>query len=119
MKVQFVCLANSFKEGGKCVAGIVLGNQNEIEDDAEHVWVRPVPVSHHGEIPPLEVGEIEILDIVEMELTSKEHGQPHQTENYYYVPGSIKKTGRYNVNELTAFLDAEHQLIFGNRGRQY
>jgi hypothetical protein len=40
-KVRFVCLANSFKEGGRCVAGIVLDSNNNPENGNVH-WIRPV-----------------------------------------------------------------------------
>lgn len=30
MQIQFVCLANSYKEGGRCVAGILLENGNPV-----------------------------------------------------------------------------------------
>lgn len=117
MKVYFVCLANSFKEGGKCVAGILLDNSREQGISKKPVWIRPVTHSHHGEIPALEVGEIELLDIIEVELTEKEQSLPHQTENYYYVTGSMKLKGRLTPSDLNQYLDEEHQLIFGNRGK--
>lgn len=117
MKVKFVCLANSFKEGGKCVAGILLEESREQGIPEKPVWIRPVTRSHHGEIPALEVGEIELLDIIEVEIAEKEESLPHQTENYYYVPGSMKLKGRLTPTDLNRYLDEVHQLIFGNRGK--
>lgn len=45
-KVRFVCLANSFKERGRCVAGIVLDENN----NPTNTWIRPVSNSLHGEL---------------------------------------------------------------------
>lgn len=115
MKIQFVCLANSYKEGGRCIAGVLLNSHSEQGNTMKPVWIRPVTTSHHGEIPAVEVGEIELLDIVEVEIMEKEKSLPHQSENYFYTPGSMKLKGQLSQAELHKFLDDEHQLIFGNK----
>jgi len=41
MLTRFVCLANSFKEGGRCLAGIVLDNNNKpVIENALPKWIR-------------------------------------------------------------------------------
>lgn len=61
--MRMICLANSKKLGGRCVAGIELTDQK---------WVRPVHRREGGEfyLPELEYdggGEMELLDVFEFE----------------------------------------------------
>lgn len=115
-KVKIVCLANSFKEGGRCLAGIAYDVIDKQTQKPTHLWVRPVTHDAHGQIPPLEVGDIEMLDIIELEITGKETSLPHQTENYYYTPGSMKKLGKFPVKELGKFVYTGSTL-FGSKGK--
>jgi hypothetical protein len=40
MPTRFVCLANSFKEGGRCLAGIELDNNNNpIIENGHPKWI--------------------------------------------------------------------------------
>lgn len=115
-KVKIVCLANSFKEGGRCLAGIAFDVLDKQTKRPTHLWVRPVTHDAHGQIPPLEVGDIEMLDIIELEITGKENSLPHQTENYYYTAGSMKKLGKFPVSDLSKFVYTGSTL-FGGKGK--
>jgi len=112
-KVRFVCLANSFKEGGRCVAGIILDNNNNPINGSQ--WIRPICNTAHNEIPTPLVSNINLLDIVEMEVSSYPNPNSYQSENALFVEDSLRVVARYDGN-LDVLCDSNH-LIFGNRGK--
>jgi hypothetical protein len=78
MKVKFVCLANSIKLSGRCVAGL------RIEEGG--VWFRPVCESPGGTLfsqhYTLDDGrDASLLDIIEVEVT-RQQPEPYQPENW-------------------------------------
>jgi hypothetical protein len=113
-KVRFVCLANSFKEGGRCVAGIVLDNNNNPVDN-KNQWIRPVCNTAHNEIPTYLVNNINILDILEIEISSYPNLDNYQSENALFVETTLRIIGKYN-GTLDDLCDS-NRLIFGNRGK--
>lgn len=116
-KIRFVCLANSFKEGGRCVAGIVLdSNNNPIRPNGNIQWIRPVCNTAHGEIPNCLALNINVLDILEIEVVSYPNLNSYQSENALFIENSIQKIGIFNKNNLNTLQDA-NRLIFGNRGK--
>jgi hypothetical protein len=116
-KVRFVCLANSFKEGGRCLAGIVLDeNNNPIVDNDNPKWIRPVCKSSYGEIPVHLVDGINILDILEVEVLNYPDLGSYQSENALFEENSLRVTGKYDKNNLNVLHDPRG-LIFGNRGK--
>lgn len=76
--VQFICLANSWKMGGRCVAGV--GAQG---------WIRPVSGISGGtlftEYRYANGAEAALLDIVEVEVVTPKP-EPHQPENWLLGP---------------------------------
>lgn len=70
MLTRFVCLANSFKEGGRCLAGVALNDSNgPVWSDGRLKWVRPICNTPHGEVHTWLVYHLRPLDIIEMEVT--------------------------------------------------
>lgn len=88
MKRIFACLANSKKYTERCVAGIELTRSQNgysiIRCSSEPHWIRPVSIEEHGEIPMELVGNIKLLDIVEMDAL-KDTPQGYQSENVKYA----------------------------------
>ena len=116
-KVRFVCLANSNKEGGRCLAGIMLDeNHRPIVESGHPKWIRPICKTVHGEIPTDLVAGINILDILEVEILNFLHLESHQPENVLFWENSIRVVGQYDKSRLDAF-HASHRWIFGNRGK--
>jgi hypothetical protein len=77
MKVTFMCLANSRKLSGRCVAGIQIGGQE---------WIRVVSRSSSGTLSrshyTLANGrQVALFDVVEADV-AKARPEPHQPENW-------------------------------------
>ncbi|MBL7785431.1 MAG: hypothetical protein JNM36_05970 [Chitinophagales bacterium] len=115
MKTQFVCLANSYKEGGRCVAGIVLENGSPVMQNGKPKWIRPVCETAHGEVPTHLVLHISLLDIVEIEVTSSVPDS-YQSENVLFNTGAIKIVGKFSLSNLNNLCDNSQTTLFGNRG---
>ena len=99
---HIVCLANSRKLNGRCVAGI------EIADGQRLGWIRPVSAREHQEVSEYERqyengADPRVLDIVDVPLL---RAQPHefQQENWLLDPA------RYWVNRGAAAWDDLSQL---------
>lgn len=114
MKKCFVCLANSYKEKGRCVAGIELDTKgNIIMEDDKPKWIRPVSAEGHGEIPSDLVSGIDLLDIIEMEVT-EECPDGHQSENVFFDEESLECVGKLSKAKLNKASE-DSKYIFGTR----
>ena len=107
---RIVCLANSRKTGGRCVAGIEL-----FAGGRAGAWVRPVSARETQEVSDEERqyddgSELQLLDIVDVPVL---HAQPtdYQKENWLLDPAyRWKKVGRLAPQELAALTDPVEQL---------
>ncbi len=116
MATRFICLANSYKEGGRCMAGIELdANNNPVIEFGRPKWIRPVCDTEHGQIPDKLAEPFKLLDIVEMEVV-EEVPEDHQTENVTFKEDSIKIVGTFDKNKLETLCDNK-KFIFGNSGK--
>lgn len=82
-KVQFICLANSRKLQGRCVAGLRMDGTG---------WFRPVSNLPDGTLDygscVLDDGnEATLLDVVEVDI-ARPRPEPHQPENCELAPGT-------------------------------
>lgn len=105
---RLVCLANSRKLGGRCVAGLRMqGKQVKIGD-----WVRPVSRSEHGEVPVpyyLDGLEMRLGDIVDFEEgPSIRHLPGYQPENVSFS-GLWHRAGRVTWTTLCQLAENEEQ----------
>lgn len=123
MEKYFVCMAVSYKYGGKCIGGVEL-ERNPVTHSYSIVkvnglpkWVRPVTQgTAHGEIPNYVSEQFQVMDILKIE-DARACPDCAQSENFYF--SRISKVGRAssNVKTLDMLCDSYHSLIFGNRGR--
>lgn len=120
MKTRFVCLANSHKHGGRCLAGIELDEQDDLvrTQTGGLRWIRPVWPDRTGAIPFYHVDKIRLLDIIEMDVT-KPAPDGFQVENVQFEVSSIRVLGQYSfttalLNVLTRREEAE---VLGNLAR--
>ena len=116
MHTRFICLANSLKEGGRCMAGIELNKDNiPIFIEGRPHWIRPVCTTLHGEIPNDIASPFKVLNIIEFD-TNESHPHGYQSENMSFNELSLHVIGNYNRNDLGAVCD-DRDSIFGNRGK--
>ncbi len=122
MKTIFICLANSKKFGDRCVAGIELKKTRMAyqpeEKQGQPKWLRPVSGYQHGEISENLVGEIKLMDIIEIDL-EEICPSGYQCENVTFKPDSIKRIGNIKLTEenLDRLTNMAQCNLFGNRGK--
>jgi hypothetical protein len=124
MKRYFICLANSRKRGGRCIAGIEINFDSEqkkyslIKTEGRPVWLRPVSNTEHGEVDTDLVKNIFLNNIVELDATT-DASAGYQSENIKFTLQSIKKAGKISVSKevLDGFAEEDFENIFGNVGK--
>ncbi len=119
MKSYIICLANSFKHHGRCVAGIEIlltSNGYTIVKNEWGIpkWIRPVSRNDAGEISTSLAKDFHIFDILAIsDATCCPEGS-HQ-ENVFYT--TLANTGMAiaeEVGNLDAMCDRYHKEIFFN-----
>lgn len=116
-----LCLANSYKHGGRCLAGIeVTFNDNEytIVRDTNGVpkWVRPISRLLAGQVPNAHACNIRVLSIVRI-VGVEYAGSYSHSEDVYYQSLSVHSYINPTRVALNNCLDNYHLKIFGNRGK--
>jgi hypothetical protein len=115
--MRLLVLANSYKEGGRCLAGIELGiNTKPIFIGGKLNWIRPVCDTIHCQIPSQNVSHISILDIIEIEDV-RDFKQGYQSENVLFNENNIKNVGKFNKINLYSICEQNRNNIFGNGGK--
>ena len=122
MDKYFISLANSYKRGGRCVAGIEIEYQSlndwaivKTIDDVPQ-WIRPLAGTKYGEIP---VNEATILNPFTIVKVCNVEPCPHNvhTEDVYYSSMHIVGQIEPSVELLDQFIDFMHRSPFGNHGK--
>jgi len=109
---EFICLANSFKHGGRCVAGLRTDGLG---------WIRPVSSKADG---TLDINDYVLDDLTEIGLldvarigTVKSRAQVHQPENWQIDANRWALVSRPKPASLAPILDAallrNGELILG------
>jgi len=114
--MKLLCLANSKKEGGRCVAGILL-DENDIPEikDNEPIWIRPICKARNGQVPNELCDSVLPLDIIELDKTEIV-GKGYQSENTTFDEKQITVVGKA-TNKILNNLYSSTELIFGNKGK--
>ena len=122
MDKYFICLANSYKRGGRCVAGVEIMYDTSGEwsvvrnNDGTPRWVRPIANTTYGEIPVVDAAKIKYFSIVKLTDVTPCPKEIH-IEDVYYSHMSVCGVVSPNLDVLNQFVDKIHNLIFFNRGR--
>ena len=109
---RIVCLANSYKIGGTCIAG------KEVRGNGYGPWIRPVSARETREVLPVEArysnhADPKILDIIDLPLL--EHvPQHHQAENHVIdTTRKWEKVGEFPLDALERLRD-DHETLWIN-----
>jgi hypothetical protein len=115
--MRIICLGNSFKEGGRCIAGIRINSKNQyLTENDRPLWIRPISRANHGQIRNQLVSHIKLLDILKFSVTSVPDRNNYQSENAYFDERSIQIVGKINSKSIKILCE-DHSVIFGNRGK--
>lgn len=122
MTKLLVCLANSWKLGGSCLAGIEVQRSADefvvVRNVEDPVWIRPVSDTQHGELPIRTLEQFKLLDIIQLECT-KAVPQGAQVENWLFARGTLKKVGEFPADRqhLDLLMSSDRAGLFGNQGK--
>lgn len=116
-----LCLANSYKHGGRCIAGIEVSLQEgklsiKKSSFGIPIWIRPVSHSEAGEVPLSDAIGIKVLSVVKI-VNASYAGSGSHSEDYYYTKLLLLDTLNPSDEFLKKYTDTWHNCIFGNRGR--
>lgn len=106
---RIVCLANSRKLSGRCIAG------RELVADFPGRWIRPVSTREHQEVSEYERqykdgSDPRLLDIIDIPL-QKHQPRDYQQENWLLDPEYYwRKVGKYAWNKLQKLSETEGTL---------
>jgi hypothetical protein len=114
--VKMTCLANSWRHGGRCVAGVV-------EEEGSRKWLRPVGSGASEALAAADYTmdsgqEPRPFDNVEIELGDSV-ATAAQPENYLVTPAQWKFLGEVEESSQAAILDAldtRGHALFGGTG---
>ena len=103
---RIVCLANSRKLHGRCIAG------REWIDGRAGRWIRPVSDREHQEVSEYERqyedgSDPRVLDVIDVPVLEPAKGESYQTENWLLDPVYYwERAGRLSWFDLPALADA-------------
>lgn len=103
---QIVCLANSYKRGGRCIAGI---------DMETREWVRPVARGAERaldwSVRNVDGAEPKILDILDIPLETFGPDEEYQPENRFLIRNKWRSKGRLKPQALVEYCEDDHVIL--------
>lgn len=118
MDALFLCLANSYKYGGRCLAGVLLeehasGYHIVRHPDGSPCWIRPVMPEGTGEIPTDIAYGINLFDVVEIRDVVF---HPHYSHSEDAIFSTLHKVRVYprTAKVLELLCDKVHALLLGS-----
>jgi hypothetical protein len=104
--MRIICLANSYRDGGRCVAGI---------NPETGAWVRPIPPGG-GMIPEQHTRpagrDLALLDVVEINVDPPRLDTKFQRENHEVRDWEWRVVGRVQPSDLLPYCDDASPLFF-------
>ncbi len=97
---QIICLANSWKKGERCIAGVNIQT---------HKWIRPIAKEYpqDGRVPEkirlINGQEPALLDIIEIPLENEGNDFGFESENYWIGEGKWQKVGEAKISDIIGF----------------
>ena len=110
--VKIICLANSWKHGERCIAGI---------NPDTGKWIRPVcdEFPDDGRVPEhirlINGEEPSILDILEIPIQNKPLNFDFEAENLTIGHGKWQKLGKVQATDLLKYCDNSDYILHNNR----
>ncbi|MBO4315997.1 MAG: hypothetical protein J5867_08575 [Prevotella sp.] len=123
MDKYFICLANSYKRGGRCIAGIEIakkanGKWKMIRNqEGAPQWIRPIANTPYGEIPIHVANDIKLLSVIKLVDVQPCPHNAHTEDTLFSHIECCHFDFPNDIDVLNRILDPIHQAIFHNRGR--
>lgn len=116
--MRLLCLANSFRDKGRCLAGVELDTQNKPKvQNNNNIWIRPILGIINHTLPLDMVKKINIFDILEFNIIEKSPID-HQKENVIIgLNTSFLSLGSLNKDFLSLLFYENSGLVFEDSGR--
>jgi len=108
---QILCLANSYKTGGRCIAGI------DIETGE---WIRPIPNNINKAIGfqrMINGREPELLDILEIPVENYGPDEGCQPENRLIKRGRWEQKDRFKPGDLLKYCEGDSIILHNHKER--
>ncbi|HHT9140929.1 MAG TPA: dual OB domain-containing protein [Candidatus Tripitaka californicus] len=99
---KIIILANSFRPGGYCMAGI---------DSQTGDWIRPVPRDGSRAIPKSVAEKIGLLDVVEIPLASEKPKDRYQGENRFVASWNWKIVGSVSPKKIIGYCEDSTMIL--------
>lgn len=102
---RIVCMANSWRPGGRCVAGIDIQTGD---------WVRPVPAGQPAIPEGMTVIQgrlLEPLDLIEMDLDPPDLQTRFQKENRIMRSSRWSRVGRLSAKDVLEYCCDKHPIL--------
>ena len=118
MDTYFICLANSYKRGGRCIAGVEIdidsNNHWNVKQNSNGSpkWIRPIAhATEYGEIPEDEAHLLPLLSVVRLTEVIPCPNMAHSEDVNYKQMYPIGRVPSHPIvlNKLT---DAIHPVLF-------
>lgn len=90
MKKYIICLANSYKNGGRCIAGVEIQKNDDRINIVKNVngapkWIRPILGNGNDGVPENLAQSFSMLDLLEIEIVQNAPDGMH-SENAIFTP---------------------------------
>ena len=110
---RIICLANSYKHQGRCIAGIDIGTGQ---------WVRPVSQRTSAIYDERFIGgtignEPNLLDLVEIPLGGRAPDKGCQPENKYLDNGTWRRVRRLSADSLNQYIENTPNLLHNQESK--
>lgn len=110
MKTRLIILANSFRPGGRCIAGI------DIETGE---WIRPVSRDADRAVPVSVAENVKLLDIVSIPLASDKPRDCYQRENRFVDSWDWKVVDSLSPNEIIKYCESNTVILHNRSDKVY
>lgn len=118
MDTYFICLANSYKRGGRCIAGVEIdidsSNHWNVKRNADGSlkWIRPIAqTTEYGEIPEGEAYRFPLLSVVRLNDVVPCPQMAHSEDVYYKQMYTLGRVPSHPI-VLSKLTDDIHPLLF-------
>lgn len=123
MDKYFICLANSYKHGGRCVAGIEIAFDAEGKPaiirhpDGRPRWIRPISKDSDGSISNEIAQDIKLLSVVKLTDAVPCPDKAHVEDTKYSQMECQHGCFIPSADLMELCLDNKHQAVFYFRGK--